>query len=166
MAGTNSAPMPSTAIASPAIRPRAPKKPRQLPRGFRFDNYGQPGIIPQFPGRGKILGRVQPEHKDGVPPEGKCADHAAALGRFYLRFTVEDHPGVLARIAGVLGRHDISIASVIQREIENRPDASDDVSLVIMTHTANEGKAAAAVAEIDGLPSIRAGSVRMRVLEE
>ena len=51
----------------------------------------------------------------------KLADHASAQGRFFLRFTVEDHPGVLSNIAGVLGRHEISIASVIQREIEECP---------------------------------------------
>src|SRR6185436_3415213 len=41
-------------------------------------------------------------------------DHGQLSGRYYLRFTVEDKPGVLAEIAGVLGRHGISIASVIQ----------------------------------------------------
>ncbi|MCP4191913.1 MAG: homoserine dehydrogenase [Planctomycetaceae bacterium] len=98
-------------------------------------------------------------------PRVPLADHAAVNGRFYLRFTVEDHPGVLADVAGVLGKNEISIASVIQREIDNATEASDDVSLVIMTHTASEGKAAAAVSEIDNLPSVRAGSVRMRVLD-
>lgn len=96
----------------------------------------------------------------------KLADHASAQGRFFLRFTVEDHPGVLSSIAGVLGRHEISIASVIQREIEELSDRPADVSLVIMTHAAGEGCAAAAVAEINRLPSVRSGSVRMRVLDE
>ncbi len=122
-------------------------------------------LIDTLAGRAAITFRNS-EWWSQAEPIVPMADHASALGRYYLRFTVEDHPGVLARIAGVLGRHEISIASVIQREIESRSDASDDVSLVIMTHTANEGKAAAAVAEIDQLPSIRAGSVRMRVLEE
>ena len=45
------------------------------------------------------------------------------------------------------------------------PERPDDVSLVIMTHTASEGEAADAVDEIDRLPSVRAGSVRMRVLD-
>ena len=46
------------------------------------------------------------------------------------------------------------------------PDRPADVSLVIMTHAAGEGCAAAAVAEINRLPSVRSGSVRMRVLDE
>jgi hypothetical protein len=65
----------------------------------------------------------------------------------------------------VLGRHGISIASVIQRELEELQERPDDVSLVIMTHAASEGKAADAVDEIDRLPSVRPGSVRMRVLD-
>ncbi len=100
-------------------------------------------------------------------PVVTLADPATAQGQFYLRFTVEDHPGVLSRIAGVLGDHNISIASVIQREIDDRREERvGNVSLVIMTHAAQEGNAAAAVAEIDQLPSVRAGSVRMRVLKE
>ena len=47
-------------------------------------------------------------------------DPAKMPGRFYLRFNVDDRPGVLAEIAGVLGQHDISIASVIQHEAEER----------------------------------------------
>jgi len=91
-------------------------------------------------------------------------DHARVESRFYLRFVVEDHPGVLAEIAGALGRQDISIASVIQHEVDPEGE-NQDVSLVIMTHRASEGAAARAVADIDRLPSVRPGSVRMRVLD-
>lgn len=92
------------------------------------------------------------------------SDHNQLLGRYYLRFTVDDHPGVLAQIAGVLGRHEISIASVIQHE-PNRNGDSATVALVIMTHAAPEGAARAAIDEINGLACVRARSVRMRVLD-
>lgn len=92
------------------------------------------------------------------------SDHATVTGRYYLRFTVDDDPGVLAEITGVLGRHQISIASVIQHEAEQEGD-SQVVPLVIMTHTATEGGASAAVAEIDKLDCSRQPSVRMRVLD-
>ena len=92
------------------------------------------------------------------------SDHADVPGRFYLRFNVVDHPGVLAEITGALGQHNISIASVIQHEPEQSGD-DPIVPLVIMTHTAPEGAAAAAVAEIDRLDSTREPSVRMRVLD-
>jgi len=91
-------------------------------------------------------------------------DHVHLKGRYYLRFLVEDHPGVLAQIAGVLGRHDVSIASVIQ----HNPDTDAGgliVPLVIMTHVTTEGATSKAVAEIDRLQCVSTGSVRMRVLD-
>ena len=91
-------------------------------------------------------------------------DHVKVPGRFYLRFNVDDHPGVLADIAGLLGRHAISIASVIQHE-PHSTDEAGGVPLVIMTHTATEGSAQDAVDEIDTFTSVRPGSVRMRVLD-
>ena len=94
----------------------------------------------------------------------QLADPEHVSGRYYLRFTVDDHPGVLADIAGVLGRQRISIASVIQHDPQTE-DNSQYVPLVIMTHRATEGAARSAVAEIDSLQSIRQASVRMRVLE-
>jgi homoserine dehydrogenase len=94
----------------------------------------------------------------------KTLDHKQLPGRYYLRFTVEDRPGVLAEIAGVLGKHQISIASVIQHE-PSGDGSSRVVPLVIMTYQAKEGAAQAAVAEIDRLACVRPGSVRMRVLD-
>jgi homoserine dehydrogenase len=91
-------------------------------------------------------------------------DHGQLSGRYYLRFTVEDKPGVLAEIAGVLGRHGISIASLIQHE-PSGDGGIRVVPLVVMTYEAREGAAAAAVAEIDRLKVVKAGSVRMRVLD-
>jgi homoserine dehydrogenase len=85
-------------------------------------------------------------------------------GRYYLRFTVEDHPGVLAAITGALGRHNISIASVIQHE-PSQDESGQVVPLVIMTHNVEQGAVTAAVAEIDRLLCTRPGSVRLRVLK-
>lgn len=91
-------------------------------------------------------------------------DPAKIPGRFYLRFNVEDRPGVLAEIAGVLGEHGISIASVIQHEtIDEEGSAAGSVPLVIMTHTATEGSMSHAMDEIGRMNSVRPGSVRMRV---
>jgi homoserine dehydrogenase len=94
----------------------------------------------------------------------KTLDHKQLPGRYYLRFTVEDRPGVLAEIAGVLGKHQISIASVIQHE-PSSDGQQRTVPLVIMTQQAKEGAAQTAVAEIDRLKCVRSGSVRMRVLD-
>jgi len=88
-------------------------------------------------------------------------DPAKIPGRFYLRFPVEDRPGVLAEIAGILGRHRISIASVIQQEAEE--EGQGVVPLVIMTHRAPEGAMDEAMEAIGKLSCVRAGSVRLRV---
>jgi homoserine dehydrogenase len=56
--------------------------------------------------------------------------------RYYLRFTVQDRPGVLARIAGALGDEGVSIEQMVQ---EGRGDASQEpVSVVMVTHRATE----------------------------
>jgi homoserine dehydrogenase len=95
----------------------------------------------------------------------EMGDPAELPGRYYLRFTVEDRPGVLAEITGVLGKHGISIASVIQHEPNDSDGNQPLVPLVIMTHQAKEGAAQDAVDDISGLPSVRQPSVRMRVLD-
>jgi len=91
-------------------------------------------------------------------------DHSQVESRFYYRFVVDDQPGVMAQLASLLGANGISIASVIQHE----PAPGSDQTLaplVFMTHAAPEGAAAKALAEIDRLPCVHAGSVRMRVLD-
>lgn len=91
------------------------------------------------------------------------SDYAEVPGRYYLRVTVDDTPGVLAQITGVLGAEEVSIASVIQHEPAG-PTDGQSVPLVIMTHTASEGAAGRAIDQIDRLPCVRQPSVRMRVL--
>ncbi len=91
-------------------------------------------------------------------------DHAHLQGRFYLRFVVQDHPGVMAQIAGVLGAHNVSIASIIQHEPDPDGDGSV-VPMVIMTHMTTEGATRTAVEKIDQLPCVQRESVRMRVLD-
>jgi homoserine dehydrogenase len=80
--------------------------------------------------------------------------------RYYLRFDVVDRPGVLASIAGVLGRNDISVASVLQHE----PTRAESVPLVITTHLAREGNVASALAEARRLPTVIGPAVRIRML--
>ena len=78
--------------------------------------------------------------------------------RYYLRLTVEDRAGVIAKIATILGQADISIASVLQREpVTNR------VSLIMMLHTAKDRAVRAAVAEIDRLAVVKDKTVVLRV---
>jgi len=81
------------------------------------------------------------------------------VGQYYLRFTTIDRPGVLAQIAGILGRFDISIASMIQ------PDrhAAEAVPIVITTHEAREANIRKALAEIDQLEIVREKTRLIRI---
>lgn len=72
--------------------------------------------------------------------------------RYYLRIQVVDRPGVLAQIATVFGDNDISMASVIQKEVY---DVAPDAEIVIMTHTAREGHVQKALAELRDLPCVK-----------
>lgn len=82
------------------------------------------------------------------------------ISRYYLRFTVQDHPGVLSKISGVLAEHNISIASVIQKEAHPQ----DHVPVVVLTYEASERDMQAALQTIDGLDDVKAPTVLIRVL--
>jgi homoserine dehydrogenase len=83
-------------------------------------------------------------------------------GRFYLRFNVQDVPNVMAQIAGVLGRHEISIASVFQHD----NDLQDGVvPVVFVTKQTTEAAANSAIDEIEKLDCVKANSERLRILE-
>jgi homoserine dehydrogenase len=78
---------------------------------------------------------------------------------YYLRFMVVDRPGVLAKISGILGTHEISIASVIQKEREH----GASVPIVIRTHQARERNLRHALRLIDRLAAVRTKSVLIRI---
>jgi homoserine dehydrogenase len=78
---------------------------------------------------------------------------------YYLRLTARDQPGVLAQISGVLGRHRISIAQMIQRGRKQ----GGSVPLVIMTHMALEHDVQKALIEIKGLACVTEDPVLIRV---
>ena len=84
-------------------------------------------------------------------------------GRFYLRFNVDDEPGVLGQIAGVLGEHGISIASVFQHDAQASPETG--VPVVIMTQKAPEAAASKAVEKINQMGCVRDDFERLRILE-
>jgi homoserine dehydrogenase len=86
--------------------------------------------------------------------------------RYYLRLTVADRSGVVAKVSKVLGDADISIASVLQREApEPKPGQppSDHVPLIFMLHTAKDRAVRDAVATIDKLDVVKDKTVVIRV---
>ncbi len=88
--------------------------------------------------------RLAPPRADG---EGVCREQRGTVIPFgdlvvpyYLRFSVLDRPGVLSKISGVLGEHDISIASVMQPERKH----GQPVPIVMRSHEAHERNVRAA----------------------
>ncbi|MEW5693009.1 MAG: homoserine dehydrogenase [Candidatus Hydrogenedentota bacterium] len=80
---------------------------------------------------------------------------------YFLKFITLDRPLVLAKISRILGINDVSIASVIQKEVNN----PKGVPIVILTHKANERRVKEALKEIDKLSIIKAKSSLIRILE-
>lgn len=79
---------------------------------------------------------------------------------FYLHLEVADRPGVLAAIAEVLGRNELSVKSVVQRGLGN------DARLVMVVHRAAESRFDAAIAEISELDFLRSEPRAIRVIEK
>lgn len=78
---------------------------------------------------------------------------------YYLRFAALDRPGVLSRIAGILGQNQISIASVIQkgRQVE------EAVPIVMITHEALESSMQKALTEINQLEVVAGPTQVIRI---
>jgi len=65
------------------------------------------------------------------------------MTKYYIRLTVKDQPGVLGEIAGYFGKHNVSLASVIQKGY------GDTIApLIFVTHEASEKSIQKAMAEI------------------
>jgi homoserine dehydrogenase len=80
---------------------------------------------------------------------------------YYLFVSALDQPAVLAQVAGILGKHEISIASVIQK-VHHHAKA---VPVVLMTHQAKEGSVQKALQEINTLRVVVAPTRMIRVEE-
>jgi homoserine dehydrogenase len=102
--------------------------------------------------------------RSSVPPE----ERGAALvvkpfeeieTHYYFRISALDRPGVLSKVSGILGEHQISIASVIQKG----RDQEGSVPIVMMIHKAREKDVQEAIGRIDQLPFITDRTMIIRV---
>jgi homoserine dehydrogenase len=79
---------------------------------------------------------------------------------YYLRMTALDEPGVMARIASILGEQGISIEAIQQKE----PGEGDThVPLVMLTHRVREGQMNQAITRIEALGSVQGAVMRIRM---
>ena len=85
--------------------------------------------------------------------------------RFYVRIMVVDRPGVMAKITKVFGDREISLRAVTQHETANHVN-NGTVSVVVVTHEAQEGQMRSALEQIAGLDVVREKPVMIRVVEE
>jgi homoserine dehydrogenase len=89
------------------------------------------------------------------------ADAGTRIGRFYLRFTVADRPGVLAEITAAMRDADVSIESLIQRG--EAPDGG--VLLVMTTHECAEAKVSDALSKLAGSANLVGAPMLMPILD-
>ena len=79
---------------------------------------------------------------------------------FYLHLEVEDRPGVLAKVAEILGDNEVSVRSVVQSGL------GDDARLEMVMHEGPESRFNAAMEKIAKLDFLRSPPRSIRVIEE
>ncbi len=99
------------------------------------------------------FGNADLQRADILPP-------AETMSMHYLRFTVQDRPGVMAAIAGCLAEKGISISQVVQKGEEG----ASEVPVVFLTHQARAQDVNEAVAAMDKADFTLKPTVRFRIL--
>lgn len=84
------------------------------------------------------------EEKSVIP----TSSHRA---KFYIRMLAKDRPGVLAGIAGVMGNHEVSLATVLQKDTYN-----GFAHLVFITHEVQESNLRDALTVLNGMSIVGA----------
>jgi len=79
---------------------------------------------------------------------------------YYLRMTVEDRPGVLAAVSGILAEHGISIEAMQQKE---PAEGENQVPLVMLTQSVRESQMNAALGGVEALDSVAGEVTRIRL---
>ena len=99
--------------------------------------------------------------------DAKLRDIGDHRGRFYLRLTVDDRPGVLGAVTSALGDNEVSIEQMFQEGGWQRGKRRDTgpVSVVLLTHRATERHVRAALALIERHKAIVAPTQLIRIEE-
>ena len=107
----------------------------------------------------KLGGKVRVSPFNACAKKGRVVSMADITSRYYLRLSVVDKPGVLARISAILAASKIGISSVIQPE----GHAGDSVPLILMIHDATNAAMQKALGKIAKLPAVKGKPVMFRV---
>ena len=82
---------------------------------------------------------------------------------YYLRLSVADQAGVLAKVTGILADSGISIDAMLQREADEvGGEGATATDLIILTHDTVEGTMDKALAAMQALPTVLAPITRIR----
>ena len=84
------------------------------------------------------------DNKEVIPTSSQRAG-------FYIRMLAKDRPGVLAGIAGVMGNHEVSLATVLQKDTNN-----GFAHLVFITHDVEESDLRDALTVLNGMSIVGA----------
>ena len=79
---------------------------------------------------------------------------------YYLRMHAVDQPGVIGKVANILGDAGISIESMLQKETVAH---SSEIPIIMLTHPVQEKAMDAAIKQIEALPTIAGSVIRIRV---
>jgi homoserine dehydrogenase len=94
-------------------------------------------------------------------PEADILDPELTVSGHYFRFTVQDRPGVLSALSGVLGENNISIAQAVQKQ----DNGEKSVPVVFFTHQALMRDVSRALDEISSFDFINAPTVHYRIIK-
>ena len=96
-----------------------------------------------------------------TPDECKASPSQEISGRFYLRLSVDDRPGQLAKVAESLAVHGISLATVSQTPNDNLESAS----IILTTHQTNEHSIDLAINSLEQLDGVKEKPVLFRMFD-
>lgn len=96
-----------------------------------------------------------------TPDECEPAPSKEILGCFYLRLSVDDRPGQLAKVAENLAEHDVSLATVSQTP----DDGEQSASIILTTHLTNEHSIALAIDSLEKLDGVKEKPVLFRMFD-
>ena len=120
-------------------------------------------VISDIADAASLLRHGKGAHLLGEEPVGpsrcRLAPPESIRGRYYVRLTVKDQPGVLARVASEMARHRVSIATVIQGPAD-RPRAA---SLVLTTHESDERAIGHTLRRLRSLATVLEEPVLLRI---
>ncbi len=105
---------------------------------------------------------LSPRRNLGFMPHGlygTCKPIGDIVSEYYLRLSVEDRPGVIAQIAGILGESGIGISSILQPE----GDEGATVPLILMIHKATHTQMSGALRLINALACVKKEPRMIRV---